>query len=234
MAELFQHRVAAWMHVCFGEEISADRQERNHRFLEEALELVQACGATKAEALALVDYVYGRPKGEPAQEVGGVLVTLAAHCEAHGIDMENSGETELARVWTKVEQIRAKQAAKPKGSPLPGKTPGGAIPDLMPGFEPKGPIAAAEEILNSLGFVGKIPPSTIATCAAELIAEHYARPPFSIAADCNATIIDGDGRPVLTVDVNRERDDRNAAVVTGLLLAILDSLCVQTTEASHG
>jgi Skp family chaperone for outer membrane proteins len=34
-----------------------------------------------------------------------------------------AGEIELARVWTKVEQIRAKQAAKPKHSPLPA-TPG--------------------------------------------------------------------------------------------------------------
>ena len=121
MGMFFQGRVAKWMSACFGPEISADRQERNHRFLEEALELVQACGATRHEALALVDYVYGRPKGEPAQEVGGVLVTLAAHCQAHGIDMGGAGETELARVWTKVEQIRAKQATKPRNSPLPAE-----------------------------------------------------------------------------------------------------------------
>jgi len=33
--------------------------------------------------------------------------------------LHGHGETELARVWTKVEKIRAKQAAKPKHSPLP-------------------------------------------------------------------------------------------------------------------
>ncbi|MGT2505727.1 hypothetical protein [Cupriavidus basilensis] len=33
--------------------------------------------------------------------------------------MHAAGETELARIWAKVEQIRAKQAAKPKHSPLP-------------------------------------------------------------------------------------------------------------------
>ena len=32
--------------------------------------------------------------------------------------------TELARIWTKVEQIRAKQAAKPRNSPLPGPSEG--------------------------------------------------------------------------------------------------------------
>ncbi len=31
-----------------------------------------------------------------------------------------AGETELARIWTKVEAIRAKQAAKPQFGPLPG------------------------------------------------------------------------------------------------------------------
>ncbi|AJG18803.1 hypothetical protein [Cupriavidus basilensis] len=117
--EDFQARVQPWMMACFGAEISADAQERNHRFLEEALELVQACGATQSEAHQLVDYVYGRPVGEKVQEVGGVMVTLAALCLAQDLDMHAAGETELARIWTKVEQIRAKQAAKPKHSPLP-------------------------------------------------------------------------------------------------------------------
>lgn len=111
------------MMACFGARIAADAQERNHRFLEEALELVQACGATQSEAHQLVDYVYGRPIGEKAQEVGGVMVTLAALCLAQDLNMHAAGETELARIWTKVEAIRAKQAAKPKHSPLPQSAP---------------------------------------------------------------------------------------------------------------
>ena len=47
------------------------------------------------------------------------MVTLAAYCLAHGLNMHTAGETELERVWTKVEKIRAKHAAKPKGSALP-------------------------------------------------------------------------------------------------------------------
>jgi len=117
--EAFQARVQPWMLTCFGEEISRDGQERNHRFLEEALELVQCLGCTASEAHQLVDYTFGRPEGEPVQEVGGVMVTLAALCLAHGLDMHAAAETELARIWTKVEKIRAKQAAKPKHSPLP-------------------------------------------------------------------------------------------------------------------
>ncbi len=115
----FQQRVQPWMLACFGEKIAGDREERNHRFLEEALELVQSTSCTASEAHQLVDYVYGRPVGEPAQEVGGVMVTLAALCLANDLDMHMAAETELARIWTKVEQIRAKQAAKPKHSPLP-------------------------------------------------------------------------------------------------------------------
>lgn len=119
MNNSFQANVADWMLACFGEDISRDVVERNHRFLEESLELVQSLGCTKSEAHQLVDYVFNRPVGAPLQEVGGVMVTLAALCNAHRMDANWCGKTELDRVWTKVEQIRAKQAAKPKHSPLP-------------------------------------------------------------------------------------------------------------------
>lgn len=115
----FQARVAQWVSACFGFAIASDKVERNHRFLEEALELVQATGASASEAHQLVDYVYGRAVGEPDQEVGGVMLTLAALCEAQGLDMTACGEKELKRVFQKIEIIRAKQAAKPKHSPLP-------------------------------------------------------------------------------------------------------------------
>lgn len=115
----YQERVGQWMMECFGSEISADRQERNHRFFEEATELAQSCGMNVHEAHQLVDYVFGRPVGDTPQEVGGVMVTLAALCGANDQNMHEAGEVELARIWTKVPEIRAKQAAKPKHSPLP-------------------------------------------------------------------------------------------------------------------
>lgn len=115
----FQERVDRWLVACFGNQIARDPIERNHRFLEEALELAQSCDCTKEEVLQLVDYVYGRDKGEIRQEVGGVMNTLAALCLSRDIDMIEAGHIELDRCWTKVEKIRAKQAAKPKFSPLP-------------------------------------------------------------------------------------------------------------------
>lgn len=120
----FQQRVLEWLMACFSMEICRDRQERNHRFLEEALELVQSLGCTQSEAHQLVGYVFSRPAGEPKQELGGVMVTIAALCYPNDLDMDAAAETELARVWKKIDVIRAKQAAKPKHSPLPVFTSG--------------------------------------------------------------------------------------------------------------
>lgn len=114
-----QARIREWCVACFGEGIADDAVERQHRFLEEALELVQSLGCTIGEAIHLVGYVFDRPPGEPRQEVGGVVLTLSALCSVWGIDVLSAGEEELARVWTRIEQIRAKQAAKPRNSPLP-------------------------------------------------------------------------------------------------------------------
>lgn len=116
----FQPRMDVWVLECFGPEIAGDKAERNHRFLEEALELVQACGCTASEAHQMVDYTFGRPAGDKQQEAGGAVTTLSALCSAHGLNMMQCAEDELARIWTLVEKIRAKHAAKPKHSPLPG------------------------------------------------------------------------------------------------------------------
>lgn len=123
--ETFQQRVQTWMLECFGQAIAADRAERNHRFLEEALELVQSLDCSADEAHRLVDYVYGRPTGEPVQEAGGVMVTLAALCAASELDMAEAGEQELARISQPetMLRIREKQRNKPAMSPLPGAYP---------------------------------------------------------------------------------------------------------------
>ena len=50
-----------------------------------------------------------------------MMVTLAALCLANSLDMHDAGEVELERISAPelVAKIRAKQAAKPKHSPLP-------------------------------------------------------------------------------------------------------------------
>ena len=130
----FQDRVDPWMQACFGAEISADKLERGDRLLEEVLELLQSGDYPPERIAALTKYVWAREIGEPAQEVGGVMVTLAAYCLAHGLNMHTAGETELARIWTKVDKIRAKQAAKPKGSALPQAWSDSKTPALWPNW----------------------------------------------------------------------------------------------------
>lgn len=123
---VFQQSVRIWILQCFGSEISDHKPERNQRFLEESLELVQSCGMSSHDAHRLVDYVYSRPVGDKTQEVGGTLVTLSALCSAHGIRMAQAATQELTRIQKKdvMEKIRAKQATKPHNSPLPGRNPG--------------------------------------------------------------------------------------------------------------
>lgn len=120
----YQNEVKGWMIACFGEQITADKEERVWRFLEEALELAQAAGCTHEQAAKLLEYVYRRPVGETYQEVGGVMVTLAGLCTANSIEMESAGDHELSRCWVKSETIREKQKAKAergigKGDPRP-------------------------------------------------------------------------------------------------------------------
>jgi hypothetical protein len=119
----FQNRVGLWVEECFGKEIAQDKVERNHRFLEEALELVQSLGLTAEEAHLLVHYVYNRPPGVPTQELGGVMVTLAALCYSYNgaLEMTEDGQAELDRINQPhiKEKIRIKQQNKPKHSPLP-------------------------------------------------------------------------------------------------------------------
>lgn len=120
----FQKEVADWMGVVFNGQGGKDIPTRNFRFLEEALELVQSTGCTKEEAHQLVEYVFNRPVGEPAQEVAGTLVTLAALCNMLDISMAQASHNEVNRLWQPevMEKIRNKQKSKPNRSPLPGKS----------------------------------------------------------------------------------------------------------------
>lgn len=115
-----QSRCVDWVSHCFGETVAKDKQERSHRFLEEALELVQAAGCTAAEAHQLVDYTFGRPVGYVPQEAAQAMLTLITLCSAHDVDIMMEAEFELSRCWGNTAKIRAKWKTKPKFSPLPG------------------------------------------------------------------------------------------------------------------
>lgn len=123
--DAFQSDVAEWMGQCFLPSLSSNMTERGDRLLEEVLELLQAHGYDSARVPTLVNYVFGRPVGEPAQEVGGVMVTLAAYCNVAGLSMQADGQAELDRINQPevMARIRAKQEAKNAlhfDTPLPG------------------------------------------------------------------------------------------------------------------
>lgn len=118
----FQRQVGAWQQECFPDTAKTPLLERCDRFLEEVLELLQSQGYPAERIAELVAYVYRRPVGDPASEIGGVLVTLAALCGTAGIDMHAAGDAELARISTpeRMAKLGAKNAGWDAASPLPG------------------------------------------------------------------------------------------------------------------
>ncbi len=110
-----QRRVWVWCTHVFAERPGwQEKRQRVQRFIEEALELAQACDVPREDMERLVSYVYGRPVGDPQQELGGTVITLAALAEALGLDAEAAGFDEMERVERPdvSEKVRAKQKAK--------------------------------------------------------------------------------------------------------------------------
>lgn len=116
----FQMQCQGWQEKAFGELTNESLQMRAMRFLEEAVELFQTAGLSKEKANEIVAYTFGRPVGDPCQEVGGVMVTLAAFCNAGDISLENEAWREFIRIDTPemIQKIRDKQVSKP-GMPRP-------------------------------------------------------------------------------------------------------------------
>jgi NTP pyrophosphatase (non-canonical NTP hydrolase) len=102
----FQRGVGRWMTEVFGSDNLADPRVRTMRFLEEAVELAQSIGVTQSDVDRVTNYVFARPIGEPEQEVGGVMVTLAALCQNASIDLEVAAKVEFARIDT--DEMRQK------------------------------------------------------------------------------------------------------------------------------
>ncbi|MCO5153353.1 MULTISPECIES: hypothetical protein [unclassified Shinella] len=77
-----------------------------------------------------------------------------------------------------------------------------------------------------------------AIVAATLLAQEFIKLPLRISESCAASVVDRDGRPVLTVDPNGDLSDADAHAQAALLLTALESLfaiaaCGSTEEAGH-
>jgi hypothetical protein len=108
-----QAKTADWCAAAFGEAHASSVPQRAVRFLEEAVELSQACGVDRAMAHQLVDYIFDRPPGEPFQELGGVGVTTLALANALGVSADQAEAAEVARVLAKpLKHFADRNAAK--------------------------------------------------------------------------------------------------------------------------
>ena len=124
----YQGRVAAWLEGAKPDD-PTDLRERVTRVAEEAAELLQALGQTRAEARSMVDHVHDKPPGDPAQEMGGLLVTTYMLAEVAGLDAMACAEAELARISTpEVSRRIATRRALRHG----GGTGGDHPPDFVP------------------------------------------------------------------------------------------------------
>lgn len=90
-----------WGIRAFGVVHMTSRPQRAVRFLEEAVEAYQAAGADKEMAHRLVDYVFSRPVGDLAQELGGCGLTLLLFAQAADMSADQCEARELARVLSK-------------------------------------------------------------------------------------------------------------------------------------
>jgi hypothetical protein len=86
-----------WGIRCFGEGHMHNRRVRALRMVEEAVEAAQACELDPAVLHLLIDKVYGRPRGDLAQELGGVLLTTSVLATSINVSLEDLYFTELQR-----------------------------------------------------------------------------------------------------------------------------------------
>lgn len=96
-----QAQVAEWCVAAFGGDHAASLPQRGLRHAEEAIEAAQAAGTNPDQIHKLVDYIYAKPPGDMAQEIGGSGLTLLALANAAGISADDAEAAEVARVLSK-------------------------------------------------------------------------------------------------------------------------------------
>lgn len=85
--DFFQKSVATWGKTNFGA-IAYSKQERAFRFLEEALELCQACEVNLGQVKHIAGIVYSKPIGTKEMELADAQLNLYALANVHGVSLE--------------------------------------------------------------------------------------------------------------------------------------------------
>lgn len=89
----------AWAVWAFGS-VASSKEERALRFLEEAMELAQACGISAEQATKVGKRTWARPVGQVATEVAQASLTLTCLSEALDVDQRTVHCQEFMRVRT--------------------------------------------------------------------------------------------------------------------------------------
>ena len=105
-----------WAIRCFGKAHVDNKTICALRLVEEAIEYAQAIGVPEISVALVTKAVYERPKGEPYQELGGVLMTATVAATTQYWDPDDVFETELRRVLAKpTEHFAARNREKLMG-----------------------------------------------------------------------------------------------------------------------
>lgn len=102
-----QATIYKWVADTFGVN-TLNPSERALRFIEEAVELVQAVGLSADVVHKIVDHVFAKPPGGLAQEIGGCGTTLLALAAAHGVSADDAECDEAERVF-KIDPARFRE-----------------------------------------------------------------------------------------------------------------------------
>lgn len=108
-----QVEILQWANATFGTATADNTGERNRRFAEESIELVQALGLDKQVLHDIIDHVYAKPDGDIAQEIGQVGVSLLGLSEHLGIRADDEERKEFDRIQSlPSEHWQARQNSK--------------------------------------------------------------------------------------------------------------------------
>lgn len=126
MSRHWTELVMAWSTLVFNNNIKLlTPKVRSMRLLEEALELAQAEDVTRQDAETILAQVYAKPKGYSYNELGGVLVTMAAYAGTQRWDLENVFMLEFTRIMDPVvmERVRNRNLSGDKIGFHPEESP---------------------------------------------------------------------------------------------------------------
>lgn len=108
-----QDEFEKWCRSTFGDIYTDSKEERAHRFFEEATELIQSGSVTREMAHKIVDVVFNKPiEQDIGKEFAGVMVTFAGLAYAYDINYFHVYTTEREYRHANIDKIRAKQQLK--------------------------------------------------------------------------------------------------------------------------